>query len=289
MDLNLFVMFDVIYAERNLTRAAEMLNITQPAVSNALNRLRMVFDDELFIRKPHGMEPTPVADNIISQVREALTLLNFSLNEGATFDPVRSEKIFRFSMNDLSQFLLLPPLLEKLQIQAPGVGASCFYVGREGLAKELASGQIDIAIDAPLINDPNLCHQPLSGEEYVCVVRPDHPYSGADITIDEYLSFRHIHVSSRRSGDGFVDAMLNKKGLNRTVAVRVQHYMVAPRIIRHTNLAWTVPRNLAKHLNLRVIELPFELPTMDWHLYWHKSADNDQANRWMRELLLKDG
>ena len=107
VDLNLFVMFDVIYTERNLTRAAEVLSITQPAVSNALNRLRDVFDDELFVRNPRGMEPTPVADNIIVQVREALTLLNFSLNEGAIFDPLRTEKTFHLSMNDLAEFLLL--------------------------------------------------------------------------------------------------------------------------------------------------------------------------------------
>ena len=286
VDLNLFVMFDVIYTERNLTRAAQVLNLTQPAVSNALNRLRAVFDDELFVRNPRGMEPTPVADNIIGQVREALTLFNLSLNEGARFDPRRTEKTFRFSMNDLSEFLILPPLLETLRHQAPQVHAHSYYVSRDDLTRELASGQLDLAIDVPLVSNPNLCHRALSSESYVCVVRPGHPQVGSTLSVEAYLALDHLHVSSRRSGAGHVDVALDKLGYTRNIAVRVQHYMVAPGIIRHTDLAWTVPRALAHHLHLKTLELPFALSTLDWHMYWHKSADNDQANSWMRALLL---
>ncbi len=286
VDLNLFVMFDVIYTERNLTRAAEVLNLTQPAVSNALNRLRDVFDDELFVRNPRGMEPTPVADNIIAQVREALTLLNFSLNEGAIFDPLRTEKTFNLSMNDLSEFMLLPPLLEGLKQQSEQIKTRCYYVSRDELAKDLASGQLDLAIDAPLVNSPNLMQAPLSSEDYVCVVREGHPKVKKKLSIEQYIELDHVHVSSRRSGAGHVDIALQRMGLSRGIAVRVQHYMVARRIIEHTDLAWTLPRALARRLNLKIVELPFELATLDWHLYWHKSADNDQANRWMREQLL---
>ncbi len=286
VDMNLFVVFDVIYGERNLTRAAEVLNLTQPAVSNALARLRNVFDDELFVRNPRGMEPTPVADNIIGMVREALTLLTCSLNEGAKFDPLRSEKIFRFSMNDLSEFLTLPPLLEALRGGGAQIKTHSYYVGRDDLVTAFASGQLDLAIDVPLINHPNLCHTALSRENYVCVVRAGHPQVGKQLSLESYLALDHLHVSSRRSGAGHVDVALNKLGYSRTITVRVQHYMVAPGIINHTDLAWTVPRALARRLNLNIVELPFELPPLEWHLYWHKSADNDQANTWMRQLLL---
>ncbi len=151
--------------------------------------------------------------------------------------------------------------------------------------KELASGQLDFAIDVPLANDPNLCRQPLSSESYVCAVRDAHPLVNKKITMKQYLALDHLHVSSRRSGAGHVDVALSKSGLQRNIAVRVQHHMVAPRIIRYTDLAWTVPRALAQHLKLKTVELPFELSTLDWFLYWHKSADNDQANRWLRQLL----
>jgi DNA-binding transcriptional LysR family regulator len=285
-DLNLFVVFDVIYTERNLTRAGTVLHLTQPAVSSALNRLRAVFGDELFVRNPRGMQPTPVADNIIGPIREALTLLNFSLNEGAAFDPERSEKVFRLSMNDLSEYMLLPGFMAALQKNAPKLSVRSYYVGREDIVQELSGGQIDVAIDVPLINDPNLCHQPLSKGHYVCAVRPDHPAVTQALTLETYLALQHVHVSSRRSGGNFIDSQLNKLGGRRDVALRVQHFIIAAKIVGDTDFAWTVPKTLADQLGLYYVELPFELPPLEWHLYWHKNADNDQANRWLREVLL---
>ncbi|WP_235015323.1 LysR substrate-binding domain-containing protein [Oceanicoccus sp. KOV_DT_Chl] len=176
-------------------------------------------------------------------------------------------------------------MLEQLSVQAPQIRASSYYIARDEVVKELASGQLDFAIDVPLANDPNLCRQPLSSESYVCAVRDAHPLVNKKITMKQYLALDHLHVSSRRSGAGHVDVALSKSGLQRNIAVRVQHHMVAPRIIRYTDLAWTVPRALAQHLKLKTVELPFELSTLDWFLYWHKSADNDQANRWLRQLL----
>lgn len=286
VDLNLFVVFDVIYTERNLTRAAQTLSLSQPAVSNALNRLRRLLGDELFIRQPRGMLPTPMADNIIGQVREALARFNFCLDEGLEFDPLRSEKVFRLSMNDLAEFMVLPPLMEVLQSKAPNMQAQCYYMGRENLAGELASGQLDLAIDVPLVSDPNLCHEPLSEESYVCVVRNDHPGVGDKLTLGQYLALDHLHVSSRRVGGGQVDAALNKLGKRRRIALRVQHSMVAPQVINQTNLAWTVPRSLAERYQLKVVPLPFNMARLSWHLYWHKNADNDQGNKWLRETLL---
>lgn len=291
VDLNLFTVFDAIYTERNLTRAAAVLNVTQPAVSNALNRLREVFNDELFVRKPRGMEPTPVADNTIGHVRQALTLLNFSLNEGASFDPQLTEKTFKLSMSDLSERLLLPALVHQLRQQSPRLSVRSYYVGRDELVKELASGQTDLAIDVPLVHDPNIRHQPISREDYVCLLRPGHPLLcrqtyNKKIALEDYLALEHVHVSSRRSGSGYVDSVLGKMGYQRKLAIRVQHYMAAPDIIGGTDMALTVPRALAIQLALPCVELPFELASLDWHMYWHKSADNDRANRWLRTQLL---
>ena len=285
VDLNLFVVFDAIYTERNLTRAAEVLCITQPAVSNALNRLRKTLNDQLFVRTPQGMMPTPVSENIVARVREALQLLGSSVHEGGKFEPQRAEKEFRLSMNDLAEALMLPPLLEHVQQAAPGITLSSYQVPREEVGKELASGAVDFAVDVPLANAADLCHAPLSREEYVCLVRADHPEVGEQLTLEQYLALGHVHISSRRKGIGHVDMALNKLGKRRDIHLRLQHYMIAPRIVQRTNLAWTAPRALGRTLDLKAVELPFELQTLEWHLYWHKSADGDQANQWMRDIF----
>ncbi len=285
VDLNLFLLFDTIYAKRNLTRAAEVLCITQPAVSNALGRLRKAFGDPLFISTPGGMMPTPVADNIAGRVAEALNLLSGSLQEGDLFLPASADKVFRLSMNDSAETLLLPPLGDILQQQAPGIRIASFYSNRADVPRELAAGALDLAIDAPLINDPQLCHTPLMTEPYVCMLRQGHPLADRPLQLDDYLGMEHVHVSSRRQGLGYVDAALARLSLQRNIQMRVQHYLVAPLIIQRTDMALTVPLRLAQGYAATIQPLPFELPALEWHLYWHRSADLDQANSWMRTQL----
>lgn len=285
VDLNLFLLFDTIYAKRNLTRAAEVLCITQPAVSNALTRLRKAFGDPLFISTPRGMMPTPVADNIAGRVAEALNLLSGSLQEGDLFLPASAEKVFRLSMNDSAETLLLPPLGDILQQQAPKIRIESFYSNRADVPRELAAGALDLAIDATLINDPQLCHTPLMPEPYVCMLRRGHPLSGRPLQLDDYLAMEHVHVSSRRQGLGHVDAALARLSLQRNIQMRVQHYLVAPQIILRTDMALTAPLRLAQGYAATIQPLPFELPALEWHLYWHRSADLDQANSWMRTQL----
>lgn len=286
VDLNLFLVFDTIYAERNLTKAAEVLCITQPAVSNALNRLRKTFDDQLFVRSPQGMIPTPVAHNIIVRVRKALQLLNSSVLESEIFTPEQSTRQITCSMNDLAESLILPQLIGKLQKSAPGVSLNSYYLSREEVAKELSSGTLDFAIDVPFISDKNLCHYPLADEEYVCVVRNAHPIIKDALNLDQYLSLSHLNVSSRRKGEGPVDIALSSQGYQRNIKVRVKHYMAATRVIEKTDLLWTLPKRLADQLKLKSLTLPFEMMSLEWHLFWHKSADKDQANIWMRKLFL---
>lgn len=285
VDLNLFVVFEAVYTERNLTRAAEVLCITQPAVSNALNRLRKSFNDQLFVRTPSGMVPTPVAENIVGRIRQALQLMGSSLAEGDKFEPLRSDKTFVLSMSDLAESILLPPLIKEIQQQAPGVSVECFTIPRTDIAKELAAGSVDLALDIPSVATPQLCSHGLSGDRYMCVVRQDHPRIGDSLTFDEYLSLGHIHVSSRRTGSGYVDIALNRLGRERNIQLRVQTHQAVADIVRNTDLAVTLPLNLAKGMGLKVLELPFSMKAVEWVLYWHTSADKDQANIWIRELV----
>ncbi|MFT5644329.1 MAG: DNA-binding transcriptional LysR family regulator [Janthinobacterium sp.] len=287
VDLNLFVIFETIYAKRNLTRAAEVLCISQPAVSNALARMRKTFNDQLFVSTPQGMVPTPVAQNIVGRVGEALQLLNASVQEAGQFFPGSAEKVFRVSMNDLTETLLLPALGDVLQREAPGIRIESYFSNRRDVARELATGALDLAIDAPLSQDPQLRHGPLMSERYVCILRRGHPLAGQELTLENYLALGHIHISSRREGLGHVDAALNLLGKRRNIQMRVQHYMVAPLIALRTDLALTAPLGLMRGIDAIQLELPFALPAMEWHLYWHRSADRDQANRWLRDKLLQ--
>lgn len=285
-DLNLFVVFDAVYTERNLTRAARVLCVTQPAVSNAVKRLRQVFNDELFVRTPHGVTPTPAADNISGAVRKALHLLNTSLAEGDVFLPESSEKTFALSVHDYDEAHLIPKLMERMASLAPRASIECYSVPRKDLEGELASGRLDFALDVPLFSVPQLCRQRLTTERYVCLVRSDHPAVGSTLTLEQYLELEHIQVSGRRKGIGHVDMALDRLGLQRSIRVRMQNYMAAPQLVATTQLALTIPRNLAMMYQMKILEMPFNVEPLEQYLYWHKRADQDQANRWMRSILI---
>ncbi|MCK7597604.1 LysR family transcriptional regulator [Microbulbifer sp. CAU 1566] len=287
IDMNLFPVLDAIYNTRNLTRAAERLHITQPAVSNALARLRRAMDDQLFIRTPNGMSPTPLTEGIMPKVQQALALLGSSVTEHHRFEPASAQKTLRVSMNDMAETLVLPRLLEHLQQVAPGISVESYYVPRDQLVKELAANSLDFALDVPMVSATQLNQHRLSADRYQCMLRPDHPLAGeTSLTLEQYLELEHIHVSSRRSGPGIADMALNKLGRRRKVKLRVQHYRVAPLVVLKTDLALTVPVSLARQYPAKCFELPFQIPQMDWHLLWHRSQDEEGANRWLREQVL---
>jgi DNA-binding transcriptional LysR family regulator len=290
VDLNLFVVFDAIYTEGNLTRAGEIIGITQPAVSNSLSRLRTLFDDPLFVRTADGMVPTPVAQNIIGSVRQSLGLIRSSIQESESFNPQESDKRFRISMTDLSQAIILPWLFGRIKRIAPLVSIDCYQVHRRDMNIELASGNLDLAIDIPLTPDPQIKQAPLFSHPHVVAVRNDHPLLSSTISIDKYLELRHIHVTSRRGGLGHIDLTLGKMGKKRNIALRTQHYLSTPQLVSSTDLALTVPRIfgdfLANNSPVKYLELPFDTPDLDTYLYWHESTDRDQANQWIRELIL---
>ncbi len=286
-DLNLFLVFDTIYTERNLTQAAKSLAITQPAVSNALARLRKLFNDELFVRTARGMLPTPVAESIAQNVSDALGLLNTSILEREEFDPLRAERTYQFSMTDLAEALVLPRLFPFFQQNAPSVSLQSYYVKRTELVRNLARGELDFAVDVPVIEDPQLCHQSLIRDEYVCVLRRGHPVLEQGLTLESFLSLQHIHVSSRRKGLGQVDLALLKYERERRIKLRVQHYRVAAAIVSTTDLALSLPRFLAVKYDLEILPLPFAAQELDFHLYWHRQADSDSSHRWLRESLIK--
>ncbi|MGB9090291.1 MAG: LysR family transcriptional regulator [Pseudomonas farsensis] len=287
VDLNLFIVFDAIYTEANLTRAGQIVGITQPAVSNALSRLRETFNDPLFVRTAQGMVPTPMAQNIIGPVRNALALLRTSVQESRIFNPQQANKTFRISMTDLTEAVILPPLFQRLRRLAPTLVIESFPCKRRETTKELAAGRLDFAVDAPLNTDPQVRHVRLMQDRYVCAMRPGHPLAESKLTLDSYLGMTHIHISSRRNGLGYVDLALGKMGVQRRVALRSQHYLMASQVLQQTDMVMTVPERFARRHQLRHQPLPVEVPALETHLYWHESTDQDPANRWMREQIIE--
>ena len=287
-DLNLFIAFDVIYTEKNLTKSGQVLGITQPAVSNALARLRDLFNDELFIRTSRGMIPTPVANQLIGDIRNALSLIQNTISVSEKFDPSTAEMTFKISIGDTSEYRLLPLLIKELAEIAPRVKVETYLTPRKDAPRELASGAIDFSIDPPLQSDQHLKHEKIYQEDYVMIVRKDHPILDKEkITIEDYLDLSHIHISNRKTGMGHVDMTLYKLGLTRDIYLRAQHFLVAPYIVEQSDMAITTTKGFAVDRNLAWRELPFDIDPLVLHLYWHENNDNESSSKRMRDLMLK--
>lgn len=285
IDLNLFRIFDAVYQEGSLTRAGEVLHLTQPAVSNALARLRAVYKDPLFVRTAAGMVPTPTAETIASNIRSALQLLNGSLDSARAFNPHQAQRRFRLSAGDLFAATLIPRLVHHTKALGLALEIEVSQLRRETVVHELASGQIDFALDAVPIADPQVITMKVIADEYVCAVRPDHPLVSKRLSLAQYLALDHVHASSRRQGVGQIDLALKRLGKQRRIVMRTPYHLGLPHIVAVSDLAASIPRSLALAHKLRACKLPFATPPAEVHAAWHKSAHMDGANVWFREVL----
>lgn len=292
VDLNLFVVLEAIYREGNLTRAGRQLKLTQPAMSHALKRLRELLKDPLFIREGANMVPTPFSRNMINDVRQALQILEVNLYENRNFDPAHTRRNFQLGFWELMEAMILPKLTTVLAEAAPEISITTLRVKRREIEMELASGALDMALDVPINMSDSIRHKPLFSDRVVVVARDGHPVIGRELDLETYLSQDHILVSSRRFGPSLVDAELNRKGKKRQINLRCQNYFAACRVVSETNMLLTMPEHYAEMLNgrfgNRLYPFPLKsLQTLDIHMYWHESADNDPPNRWLREQITK--
>lgn len=291
VDLNLFVVFDAIYCEGNITKAALTLHLSQPAVSHALAKLRRHFDDPLFIRQGNEMRPTAVAKNVIADVREALHQLRVCLVQSRQFEPMTSRKHFTLSLLGSLEATYLPLFMQSLIKESPHINLkSSRRVRRSELENKLASGDIDLAIDTLLPVSNNILHTQLEEDQIVVVARKNHPAIAKKLDLKTYLNLEHILVSSRSSGPGLEDFELSRLGLHRNIALRCQHALAACRIIIGSDMLLTLPKTAAKMysemLDITIFPMPVDLPGFDIHLYWHVNVDRDPANKWLRNKIV---
>ncbi len=290
IDLNLFTVFEAIFVEGSLTAAAKRLNLTQPAISHALSRLRERLDDPLFVRHGHKMRPTPLAQNLLPEVQAALKQLNQALLQAHDFDASKSDKTFRLAMRDVIEATMLPPLLQALNQQAPNIQMASVHMDRKEMSQKLASGELDFAVDIQLPKQQYVHQQKLIEDELVVLLNKDLLHYPKTISEQDYLQAKHILVSTRATGPSLVDYILSSQGLNRDIKLRCQHYYAACQVVARTDLILTMPKRYALVLkqqfeHIEIHNLPFSSSDIDLYLYWHQSRDKDPANIWFREFM----
>ena len=285
-DLNLFVIMNSIYTEGSLTKAAEVVGITQPAVSNALSRLREKFDDELFVRTGSGMVPTQKTENIIKDIQNALQLMQKSVNEPDEFDPATSQKTFRLSLGDINEGRILAILMGKIEKQAPNIKLECYYSARDKVPHALATNELNFAVDPFIPNSKDTNSMKVFSDQFVIAHRANHPISKvSNLTLEEVLKLKYINISNRKRGASVVEMEMQKMQLQPEMTLRAKHYLVTPEIVRSTDLCLLCAETFAKKHGLSYIELPFDVPPLEQYLIWHGSDDNDGSHIWMRDLI----
>lgn len=291
IDLNLFTVFETIYSEGSVTRASQKLHLTQPAISHALARLRLIFDDPLFVRQGHAMVSTPLARNIIEPVRLALRGLEVTLTDAGKFDAACATNQFNLALRDVLESTVLPPLMQNICSQAPLVNVAAIQVERRELLSELAAGTLDLAIDMLLPLPNEIRRQKIVQDDTVVLARQGHPVIKGKLELESYLNAEHILASSRRKGMGLEDFELSRLGLQRRIRLRCQHYFAACRVVSQTDMLLTMPEGYARIANEQfgnqILPLPLPMPSWDVYLYWHQNVENDPANRWLRQQVIQ--
>jgi len=286
LDLNLLHVFDTIYREGSLTRAARALNLTQPAVSHSLARLRDHFDDPLFSRQGNRMVPTPLARRFVESMRPGLNQIHSAVNQFHAFDPSSHRKTFALALRDVLESTFLPQLVTRLN-DYPEIEINSQRVARRDMESLLAAGRLDFAVDVLLPISDQTAHEQLRKDRRVVIARKGHPLEGLDLTMDNYLSAKHILVSSRNEGPGIEDFELSRMGLQRQIRLRCQHYYAACQVVEGSDLLLTMPEGYARQIAARsdtcILNPPEGLPDVDIHLYWHRAYEKEPALLWLRE------
>lgn len=295
IDLNLLVAFEALMDERHVTRAARRVGLSQPAMSNALTRLRRTFDDPLLVRTPSGMTPTPAAQALIEAVRAALGHLRGALEAKPGFNPAASGRTFHVLTSDYAEIVLLAPLVGRLREQAGGVSIRVHRPPNvfQPPSRTALSDSFDLAIgffpDA-LSLDASVRSEVLFEEDNVCIASANHPSIKSRISIRQYAGARHAAVFYKSEGPGVIDTILAQKGLTRQLAVLAPHFASVPFIVAESDLIATLPRRLVsgfnKALKLQVLPIPFTIPPFRLSMLWHERVDSDPAHRWLRELVI---
>ncbi len=286
-DLNLLPVLQVLLEERNVTRAAGRLNLSQPAVSRNLSRLRELFNDPLFTRSPKGLEPTPRAYSLGLQLQHSLRDLE-QLIEPPVFIPENANNTFKIATTDYGTQVLLPGVVKRVREEAPGINLE-ITPWHAHLLTEMDQQQVDLAICA-LIDPPAMIHgRGIGQDQFVCVLREDHPLVASGLTLESYAAQPHALITMGGERKGAIDHLLEKEGLKRRIALRVPHFVAALTLVASSDLILTVPYGLAKsyaeHYQLAILPFPMPQDRFTYSIVWHERHIKDPAHIWFRQLM----
>ena len=287
VDLNLLVAFDALMVERNVTRAARSIGLSQPAMSNALARLRTVFSDPLLVRTANGMQPTLRALELTDAVRGALKQVQRVFDQQPTFEPSLARQNFIIRMGDMNEFIFLPRIIAELRRRAPGITLEIKYLSPEHTTDALESDGVELALSTGLNHNASVQSKSLLADETVLVLRKGHPFIAARNKAVEFLTLAHIRVAQSPADTRFLDDYLMRQKKTRDVVLTLPHWLAAAAVVAQTDLVTVVSARMARNLDrqLRTLPLPFGPQRFDWTLYWHRRYETQTAHRWLRGLI----
>ncbi|GHT83840.1 transcriptional regulator [Betaproteobacteria bacterium] len=292
IDLNLLKTFQAIWELRSLTAASDRLKITQPAVSHALRKLREIFDDPLFVRNANEMVPTDTAARLHAPIDEALRIINGALQKQLRFDPAVTRRTFRVVMSDMAEQYVLPALLKRLAGSAPGIRFEIKQMPIERLIIAMRNGDVDLALGYLAQLDEQWCDSSaLMEDEFVCMVRSEHPLAGRKLSVDDLNQLSYVHVDTPMTQHGLANEALQRAGVECNIMLRLAHFTVVPQIIANTDLAVILPRRITELSSAQthcLLPLPtdIDMPQISVKVYSHNRFGSDAGISWLRATLL---
>ena len=289
IDLNLLVVFHEVFQARQISSVAKKLGLSQPAVSNALARLRKSFSDELFVRTAQGMQPTPLAEQLADPIAHALGSITRALNQHEQFDAATSKRHFTLAMTDVGEVYFMPVLVDLCRRLAPQIGLSTVRASSIDLKAEMETGRVDLAIGAFDDISGALYQRRLFQQNYVCMLRSGHPLAAKALSLKDFLAAQHLIVASMESPYDKINQQLEKAGIKAGAHFTVPHFVAVPYIVSSTDLLVTVPQKLAERaaapFNLQCVKPPLRLPSLQTNIFWHRRFAQDEGNQWLRNFI----
>jgi DNA-binding transcriptional LysR family regulator len=287
LDLNLLITLEALLVERNVTKAAARLHLSQPAVSAQLNRLRNVFDDPLLIPIQRGMTPTAKAIELLDPLRQALDQVRATITTHSNFDPAKAKLTVVIACTDYLQAAVVMPFVVELRTKAPGVRVALRSLDASQLEAQMARGDVDLALMTPQIAPPSLRTRHLFDERYVLIGRRNHPRLRAGITVEEFARLEHVIVSLR--GGDFVtpvDDALAALGHSRNVVLSAASFLIVSEIVSQSDFVALVPERLVRRANkLKLLEPPFPVRGFEVGMVWHERSHGHSGQSWIREAV----
>ncbi|ACR30555.1 LysR family transcriptional regulator [Burkholderia glumae] len=291
LDLNLIPYLVALDEARNVTRAGDLLGVSQPRVSAALARLREHFGDPLFVRTSRGMEPTPRALALVPAARDALAQIRRGLATPHVFDPAAATGTFSLALSDVGEIVFLPRLLQELARLAPHANLRSVSLPHTEVERGLEAGAVDLAVGYfPDLGGSNFFQQRLFSHRFICLARRGHPLAGAPLTLEQYLACGHAVVRAEGRSQEILEQHLAKARLHRRAVLETSHFMSLPFILGRTDLIATVPHAIgyayaAEHASITLLEPPLALPRFDLRQHWHRKFHNDPRTSWLRGVV----